>query len=89
MANNCNIFISNKRNSQPTLNCRSCSNMLQLRASFGVPLVLFWLSYGVLKWIRSVFEEGSKVMRNYTLLTDRSSLIYEIGLVTKAMLGKL
>lgn len=89
MTNNYDKFISNIWKRLTTANCWFCSNAVLLRSFSVVPLALLWLSYRTLKWIRSVFEEGSKVMRNYTLLTDRSSLIYEIGLVTKAMLGKL
>lgn len=38
--------------------------------SFGVPLVLLGLSHRALKWIRRTFEDGSKVMLKYTLLTN-------------------
>ena len=34
------------------------------------PFALLWLSYGALKWIRSAFEEGLKVMRRYALLRN-------------------
>ena len=36
--------------------------------SFGVPLVLLWLSDEPLTWICSAFEEGSKFMWRYALL---------------------
>ena len=72
MTNNYDRFISNNRKSQPTANCWSCSNVVLFRSSPSVPLVLLWLSYGALKWVRSAFldepsgqaerEEGSKVM---------------------------
>lgn len=49
---------------------------LQLRS-----IALFpWLLYRLLKF-RSAFEEGLKVMRRYTLLTDSSALGHEVGLV--------
>ena len=47
------------------------------------PLALLWLSYGALKWIRSAFEEGLKVMRRYTLLMNISLLVHEAGLVAQ------
>lgn len=101
------IFRNYTRKNLPVANnCWSCFNAVLLRSSFGVPLVLLWLSYGTfslgqmsngslhtlplrenvgakkptLKWIRSAFEEGSKIMRRY--LTDISSSAHEAGLVT-------
>ena len=59
------------------------------KSFLGEPLDLLWLSYRALRWIRSVFldgprgkaerEEGSKVMRRYTLLTNIGVLAYEAG----------
>ena len=49
------LFIGYKRKSQPTTICRSGSNVVLLQFTFGVPLVLLWLSYGILTWIRSPF----------------------------------
>ena len=66
-------FISYKRRIQLKANCLPCLASLLLRASFGVSLVLLWMSYGTLMWIHCAFEEDSKVMRRYTQLTDRSS----------------
>ena len=65
MTNSHNIFISYKRKNRQAANCWSYSNVMLLRPSFGVLLVLLWLSYGALKWIRSTFEEDPKVMRRY------------------------
>ena len=48
-------FISDKRKILPTVNCWPCPNLVQLRTSSGVPLVLFWLSYRALTWIRCAF----------------------------------
>ena len=60
-------FIRDKWKILPAANCMPCSNVVLLRASLGAPLGLLWLSYRTLKWIRSAFEEVSKVMRGYTL----------------------
>ena len=54
-----------KQKSLQAENCWSCSDVVLHRLSMSVPLVLLWLSYGALKWIRSAFEEGPKVMRRY------------------------
>lgn len=51
------------------------------RRAFGISLALLWLSYGVLEWIRRVFEEGSKVMRRYLELMNIGSSAHEAGLV--------
>lgn len=59
MTNN-NIFISHMWNRQLTVNNYPCSNMLLFGYSFGMPLVLLWLSYRSLMLIRSAFEEGLK-----------------------------
>ena len=48
---------------------------------FGAPLVLLGSSYRAMMWIHSAFEEGSKVMRRYTLMTNISALAHEAGLV--------
>lgn len=80
MENIYDIFISYKRNRLPTANCRSCSNVMLLRSSFGVPLVLLWLSYRVLKWIRGEFKEDLKIIRRYALLTNLCSLPHESSL---------
>ena len=34
------------------------------------PFALLWLSYRTLKWIRSAFKEGLKVMQRDTLLMN-------------------
>lgn len=81
MTNNYDIFISDKRNSQQAVNCWSCSNVVLLRSSFGVPLLLLWLSYGALKWIRSAFEENLKIMWRYTLLMAISALGHGTSIV--------
>ena len=83
MADYYDISISSMQKSRPDANCRSFSNMVLLSSSFGVPLVLLWLSYRALTWIRSAFEEGSKVIRRYTLLTDISPLPYEADLIAQ------
>lgn len=56
MTYNYNIFISNKRKSRRAAKKYPCSNVVLLfRYSFGMPLVLLWLSYKALKRIRSAF----------------------------------
>ena len=50
-------------------------------SAFGVPLVLLWLSYGVLRRIRRAFEEGSKVIRRHTLIMNIDELNNKAGLV--------
>ena len=70
------------------------------KSFLGEFLVLLWLSYRALRWIRSVFldgpsgrstfgrlqgkkaecEEGSMVMRRYTLFTNLGSLPHEVGM---------
>lgn len=55
MINNNDIFINYKRNSQPKANCRYGTNAVYNSSSLGVPLVLLWLSYRALKWIRNAF----------------------------------
>ncbi len=62
MKNNYNLFISHKRINLSTANCWSCIDMELPESSFGVPLVVLWLSYRTLAWIRSAFEQGSKFM---------------------------
>lgn len=74
-------FKSYKRKHFPAASYQPCSNVVSLRLSFGVPLFLFWLSYKALKWIRSAFEEGAKVMRRYILLRNICPLAHETGLV--------
>lgn len=49
-----------------------------LRRTVALSSLLF---YGVLKWIRSVFEEGSKVIQRCALLRDISMLAYRVGLL--------
>ena len=56
-------FISDKRKILRAQNCRSYSDVVRHRFSYGIPLVLFWLLYGILMRISSAFEEGSKVMQ--------------------------
>lgn len=63
-----------KRDGLLAASCWSCSNVVLPRPSFGMPLVLLWLSYGPFKWSRLAFDEGSKVMRRYTPLTNISSV---------------
>ena len=58
-----------------------CGLSLLPQFPFGVPLVLLELSYRSLNWIRSAFEEGSKVMWRYTPLTNICALANETGLV--------
>ena len=48
------IFICYKQKGLRVIICWYITNVL-LRPSFGVPLVHLWLSFGPLKWIRSVF----------------------------------
>ena len=43
--------------------------------------VLFWLSYGTLKRIRSTFEEDSKVGWRNTMFINMCSIVNEAGLV--------
>ena len=74
-------FISNKLKNRQAANCWPCSNVVHTRLSFGFPLVFLWLSYRTLKWIRGAFEEGSKVMQRYTLLTDISPLPHKAYLL--------
>lgn len=57
-------FISNKLKNRQAVNCRCCFNVVHLRPSIAASIILFWLSYGALKCIRSAFEEGSKVIRD-------------------------
>ena len=73
MTNYYDIFISDKRKDLPVANCRPSSNVVLLRSSFGVPLVLLWFSYGALIWTRSALEKGSKVMRRFRSLKNISS----------------
>ena len=95
------IFINYKWKKQLKTNCWSYSDVVRHRSSYNVPLLLPWLSFETLKWIRSAFldepsgrstfgrlqgkkaerEEGSKVTRRYTLLTDIGALAHEAGLV--------
>lgn len=73
------VFLNDKRKSLRW----SCSNVVCLGAYYSVPLVLFWLSYMAMKWIRSAFldeqseqaerKEDSKVMRRYTPITKIGS----------------
>ena len=81
MTNNYDRFIKDNRGSQPTANCWSFPNELLLRSYFGVSLVLLWLSYRALKWIRCSFKQCLKVMRRYTPLTEISSLAHEAVLI--------
>lgn len=81
MINNYNIFINYKQKNLSTANCWFCSNVLLLRSSFGIPLVLLGLSYRVLKWIRSAFEERSKVMRRNMLFTNIGSSAHKASLM--------
>ena len=55
MANKYDIFINYKRSRQLTASCWPCSNLVLPRSSYGVPLVLLWLSHGTLKWLRRAF----------------------------------
>ena len=57
MTSNYDIFVNYKRKSVPIVNFWSCSDGVCLRSSFGVPLILLWISYKTLKWIRSAFFE--------------------------------
>ena len=66
------VFISYQRKCFPIANCWSSSNVVLIRSSFGVPLVLLWLSYRALKWFCCAFEEDSNIMRRYRLLTNLS-----------------
>ena len=60
-------------------------------SAFGALLVLLWLSYGALKWIRSTFldepsgqaerEVGSKVVLRHTSLMDISLLACQVDLL--------
>lgn len=50
------------------------------QSTFGIPLLLLWLSYRALKWIRCAFEEGSKVMRRFTLFMNISFLLHDAKL---------
>ena len=81
MTNDNNIFINYKQKSLPAENHRSCSNVVLLRFSFGVLLVLLGLSYRTLTWIRGAFGESSKVMWRYTLLRNRCPLAQEAGIL--------
>lgn len=84
-------FISGKRKNLPTANCRSCSDVVLVRYSFGEFLVLLWLSYRTLKWIRSAFldepsdkperEEDLKVIQRCMQFTAISALVQKAGLV--------
>lgn len=58
---------------------RIISNMVKKRNSI-VSLVLLWLFDGTLKWIRSAFKEGMKVMQKYAILTNINALPHEVGL---------
>lgn len=75
ITNNNDMFIRYKSKSIPTANCWPCVNVVLPKSSSGVPLILVWLSYGVLTWGRSGFEEGSEVIRKYTLLTNIGSVV--------------
>ena len=62
-------FRSDQRKSQLAVKCRACTTWALLRSSLGVPLVPLWLSYGMLKWIRSAFEEDLMAqMNNWVLI---------------------
>lgn len=83
MTNNYDIFISHKQKSRSATSCWSCTNVVFLKSSLGIPFVLLWSSNGALKWIRSTFEESSKVMLRYqksknveSLLTKPTFLLY-------------
>lgn len=56
-------LISNKRKGLLIVNSWSCSNVMLHMLSFSISLVLHYLSCRPLKWIRGVFEKGSKLMR--------------------------
>lgn len=55
-------FKSYKRKHFPAASYQPCSNVVSLRLSFGVPFILLWPFYGALKWIRSAFDKGLKVI---------------------------
>ena len=70
MISDFDIFVNNKLKSPPIAHRWHCFDVF-----------FFWLSIEALKWIRSAFENGSKVMRRFTLLMDISSSRNETGLV--------
>lgn len=81
MKNNYDICTCHKHQNRLAANCWSCTYMVLLSSSFGVPLVLLWLSYKAMTWIRNAFEEGLKVMRKYSLFTNAGSLAHEACLL--------
>ncbi len=70
MISDFDIFVNNKLKSPPIAYRWHCFDVF-----------FFWLSIEALKWIRSAFENGSKVIRRYALLTNISELAHKAGLV--------
>lgn len=83
MTNNHDIFISYKRKGLSLVHDswfmvqESWLNQTAVTSSFSVPLVLLWLSYRALEWIRGKFDGHEEKYAE----TDISELSYEASLL--------